>query len=627
MTIYDKNLQMLDKKYPGMLKLIGEVRGNNSDETEIIEEESFEGERILKIKKDGRTCYLNGKRNTEEPAKIWLKSQKTLFPNAPVFIMGVGNWTYIKELAENTENRIVIFVYEPSVKIFLYFLEHVDITRWMEKHLMVFWVNGIEGMDTKHMVPLLNRLLNYEVLNLSRYLIVPNYEVLFLEETLEFVRECRNIADQKLIQRNTKKRFSSVLAKNLLFNIRYLVDGYTTIQLSNMVPPDIPAILVAAGPSLNKNIQELKNVKGKAFIVAVDTAIKPLMKAGIEPDMFVIVDGKKPLDLITINGADKIPLMPTVVSASEVLSYHKGMKIFHMEGYSLTDKILYHYSPLESLVPTGGSVATSAFAFLYRIGVQTVILVGQDLALTNNRSHADGTFREKMDEIDTSHCMMVEGNCEEKVPTRPDLKAYLEWYEMYIEGCLKESPGFRVINATEGGAKIKNTEIMTLKDVIKRECKAEMDFQAFFENLEPMFCTEESRKWVNDYIDSIPEQCDSLKSDAVKTLKLYRRLDKICSRRNIDSKEYLNLLKKLEKQIKKVEAWEVYDLVQEVMSEAHYILKNEQFMEYGSLQEEGKEIARKGILYMEKVAECAGIFREYLDEINADREITEILKV
>lgn len=52
-------------------------------------------------------------------------------------------------------------------------------------------------------------------------------------------------------------------------------------------------------------------------------------------------------------------------------------------------------------VDTGGSVATNAFSLLYKIGLKTIILVGQDLALTGNKTHADGTFEEKMPEIDT----------------------------------------------------------------------------------------------------------------------------------------------------------------------------------------------------------------------------------
>lgn len=63
-------------------------------------------------------------------------------------------------------------------------------------------------------------------------------------------------------------------------------------QLDGTIPNTIPAIVVSAGPSLNNNIMELKKAVGKAFIIAVDTAVKPLVKAGIIPDMFAMLDGK-----------------------------------------------------------------------------------------------------------------------------------------------------------------------------------------------------------------------------------------------------------------------------------------------------------------------------------------------
>lgn len=615
MTVYEKNMCALSKEYPGIDSLINNAKEKDREEIELEEEEALDGEKVLKVKKDGRICYLNGKRNRIEPAQIWVKSQGKLYPNAPVFVMGVGNWTYIEELVRQTENRIVIFIYEPSLQIFLYFLEHADITGWLEKQLLIFCVKGIEGMELSQMKYALKKLIKYEMLIFSRRLIVPNYDVLFLEDALEFTRECRDITVVEEVNRNTQKRFANVVAKNLLANIRFLADGYKTTQLSNMVPVGVPGILVAAGPSLNKNIEELKKAKGKAFIFAVDTAVKPLLKAGIVPDMFAIVDGKKPLDLVQADGADRIPLVTTIVAASEVLSYHKGMKFFACEGYQLADEILFHYEWDTGSIPSGGSVANTAFGLMRRIGVRTIILVGQDLAMTGNRTHADGTFQEKMEEIDTRGYIMVEGNCEEKVPTRPDFKVYLEWYEMYIEGCKKEDPGFRVINATEGGAKIRQTEVMTLKEAIRQECRQTVDIQSFLNGLKPMFHTEQDKKWVQDHIDSIPERCRTLNADAKKTVGLYKKLDKICGRKNIDRQEYQNLLKKLAKQIRKVEAQAVYDLVEDVMSEAQYIIKNEQFLDFGTPQEEGKEIARKGILYMENVARCAEIFRQYVDEI------------
>ena len=83
-----------------------------------------------------------------------------------------------------------------------------------------------------------------------------------------------------------------LMQENILCNAKYVIKGYKTRQFVDVIPRNIPAIIVAAGPSLNKNILELKRLKGRAFIIAVDTAIKPLLNAGIIPDMYAVVDGK-----------------------------------------------------------------------------------------------------------------------------------------------------------------------------------------------------------------------------------------------------------------------------------------------------------------------------------------------
>ena len=67
--------------------------------------------------------------------------------------------------------------------------------------------------------------------------------------------------------------------------MKYVCEGYHTKLLLKAVSNKDAAILVAAGPSLNKNIQMLKKAKNRLFILAVDTAVKPLIKAGIKPRM------------------------------------------------------------------------------------------------------------------------------------------------------------------------------------------------------------------------------------------------------------------------------------------------------------------------------------------------------
>ena len=271
---------------------------------------------------------------------------------------------------------------------------------------------------------------------------------------------------------------------------------------------------------------------------------------------------------------------------------------------------------------TGGSVATNAFSLLYKIGLKTIILVGQDLALTGNRSHANGTFEETMPEIDISDCKWVEGNYEEKVPTRTDFYQFLTWYENTIKECREYVTDLRVINATEGGAKIEGTEIMTLKDAIAETCTTEVDIEACLDTLSPML-DENNRAWAVEYLAGIPHQFEILKKETRKLNRSYQSIDSLCKKQHMDSQQYLKLLKKIKKQIAKIEGDDMYQLVTMTMPSALKIMRDEEFDRLDSPQEEGQEIARKGTLYTELImegtdllkAEADQIFEEYLEAI------------
>ena len=116
-------------------------------------------------------------------------------------------------------------------------------------------------------------------------------------------------------------------------------------------------------------------------------------------------------------------------------------------------------------------------------------------------------------------------------------------------------------------------------------------------------------------IENIPEDLKGLGGKAAKARKLYGKLDKVCKKRNIDAKEYLNVLKKIEKTVTDIEQSPAYELVEMTLLNAQFILKNEQFLAEDSLQAEGREIARKGILYTESIKKCADLFENMMKDI------------
>lgn len=53
----------------------------------------------------------------------------------------------------------------------------------------------------------------------------------------------------------------------------------------------------------------------------------------------------------------------------------------------------------------------------------------------------------------------------------------MDLYRKWFESQIVRYPRLDVIDATEGGAKIEGSEIMTLKEAIERECKTDIDFE------------------------------------------------------------------------------------------------------------------------------------------------------
>lgn len=609
-NIFEKNLSAWDEQYKDMADWIRKADKENKEcDIEVETDRNNNGNLVIRVKKDEKIKYITGKRNTTEMAENWVKSLGKVQRYSPICMIGMGNISFLRELIRKTDKTVKIVVYEPSLKIFLTIMKNIDITDIIRDRVIGFIIEGLNEQDKD---AILSIILRDELLPNLKTLILPNYDVLFKEQSIDFFKRIVDTGSSRKVNRNTIAVFSKVMVNNLFHNMPYIIDGYKTSQLVDVIPRDIPAIIVAAGPSLNKNIHELRNAKNKALIIAVDTAIKPLLNNGIVPDMFVTVDGEKPIELVEIDGAQEIPLLASVVSAYEVLKFQKSKKFFFDEGYSVVREIFLRNNILFENLNMGGSVATVAFSLAYKIGITRIILVGQDLAFTDNKTHADGTFKEKMDIIDTSNYIMVEGNCEEKVPTREDLKIYLNWYNKYIEGCSKRS-NLHVINATEGGAKIKNTEIMTLKEAVKRECKKEVDIKQCLDKLETVF-NKGQQETAKDYFRHIPNELYNIKNEARGLCDLYSRLDMVCKNKANKEKELKKILKNIEKNTENIEKNNCFQIISMTLTNGEYIIKNEQYMYKENESDEIKEISRKGKIYAELIEECASLYKELAEQ-------------
>lgn len=602
--LWERNLKAMEKWYPDFVDMIREKQ-DVKDDTEVILEQSQDGETIFRIRKEEQLLYLSGKRNAGKPIEMWLERMGKTYKYAPVFLFGLGNGAYLKALINSTAKEVNVIVYEPSINIFFTALQEIDLSKEIEERPIGFIV---EELNAEEFVPVLNKVLVLENLEFLKQEIHPNYKELYAEKILEKVRQIQRKTEGMIVNYNTGKKFSTHLANNVLSNLQYICEGYHTQALAEAVMGKGAAILVSAGPSLNKNIQELKKAKNKCFILAVDTAIKPLIKAGIVPDAFTTIDVKKPLMLTDIKGSEYIPVIAPTCANHQILERQKGKKIFYNDGYRIPVNMYLQNGKMLPSISMGGSVACSSLSLLYKMGFKTIILVGQDLAYTDNKSHADGTFQDKMPEENTENMIKVKGNYVDKIPTKENFRMFIEWFNDYIKG-IREHSDVRIVNATEGGAYLEGTELCTLKDILEEVCGEEINYEEKINGMKAVFSKEEKEKAIA-YLHNIPKEYEEIWKAAKELEKTYVKLEKLSKSGNIVQGNTGKLLKKVKRLTKKCQEKDVYQLIDMTMTTADYIIRNEYYYEYENVEEEIKEVIRNGVLYSRLLQQCAELLKE-----------------
>ena len=219
------------------------------------------------------------------------------------------------------------------------------------------------------------------------------------------------------------------------------------------------AIIVSAGPSLDKNYQELINVEKDTIIIATAPTMGKLYKAGIVPDCVVISDTDEICKKFHKGAEEAVcPLVFSSTASIPFVAEHKGPKyILCPEGFEPAERLAKEkgWPVLKSF----GSVALTALALAIYKGFKEIVFVGQDLCYKGKQMHAEGTATRFLD-YENNRSVLKDINNED-VTVSNDLALF----KTQIEITIQEHPEIRFLNATEGGLHIKGTKDIKLNDL------------------------------------------------------------------------------------------------------------------------------------------------------------------
>lgn len=482
MEIYEQNMEVLQMCRPAFYKKYHTYKADTDEAAQLDGIESVtarDGERALVVEKDGVKYRLNSMYRPGTEAEKWCSQYDFQNLSMNILMFGIGNGLFMEKMMEKVGQDTKVYLYEPSPAIFEHLLHEKDMTGYFRNENIFFYIEGVNEKDfffdlaaRTHWSNLLTQVDCFH----------PGYNKLFPESYQKFSDWILNCNVTEVVNRNTGVHFAKPLTENALRNLCYVPDSNHLLELILAFPKDVPAIIVAAGPSLDKNIEELKRARGKAFILAVDTAVRSLIKHQVYFDCMITVDPQKPVSYMELPECREVPLICGLESNHEILKYHKGKKIWTRDAGCYLASLYKKYHLAFHTPAMGGSVATAAFSVCREIGFSRIVLVGQDLAYDGDITHADGQIS-KIGNEETTECM-VDGIYGGKVRSRGDWKMYLDWFERNIARCRDE---LEVIDATEGGALIAGTEVMRLEEVIDSFCTREVDFNKLLREIQPTF--------------------------------------------------------------------------------------------------------------------------------------------
>lgn len=476
MSVIQNNLSALQKKYPDYYRRMKEKKEERVWDIQFLK--TRENVPAVVLETDTGEIRLNSIYRPKSEAEKWAGQYDFSHLQVNVIIFGLGQGEFVREIVKKMRDDARCFACEPDYSIFRKVIEVQDMTDIIndDKVQIIF---GLESL-----FEILLPYVSWTTVVHQVVCVHPGYEKAYPDMKKDFYHTIRRLQDNAEIERKTGVYFSSLAVHNMIKNMVYVKDSNYLNELEGAFHESVTAIIVSAGPSLDKNIKEIQKAKGKAFIIATDTAVRHLEKQGVFYDCIVSVDPEKPESyFLGVPDCRKKPLFCMFCTNPGIMEYLTGRKIWY--GREKVFSGLYQkygYDMAEEM--SGGSVATVAFGIAARMGIKTIILVGQDLAFGDRGTHAGGE-QSDMPEENMNTFYQVEGIDGSPVRTRADWKIYLDWFENICK-----SKEFEVIDATEGGAKIHGSRIMTLSDAIDQYCVECVDFENILAKLPPTFSAE-----------------------------------------------------------------------------------------------------------------------------------------
>ena len=219
---------------------------------------------------------------------------------------------------------------------------------------------------------------------------------------------------RSLIERNKRKveinastleKFSKLWLKNTCRNLHFLAETDGVNIYKDSCPSDLPVVILAAGPTLEEVLPHLAELKKRALLIAVDTALRACLMAKVEPDFVVLTDPQYYAWRHIAGIKSPSSILITESAAYPPVFRFKCKKIIMCASLFPLGQYIEKQIGSKGELVAGGSVSTTAWDFARFIGAKEIFCAGLDLGYPEFQTHIKGsTFEENIHTLSKRFC-------------------------------------------------------------------------------------------------------------------------------------------------------------------------------------------------------------------------------
>ncbi|MCF7958587.1 MAG: DUF115 domain-containing protein, partial [Phycisphaerae bacterium] len=333
---------------------------------------------------------------------------------------------------------------------------------------------------------------------------------------------------------------SVLTCRNILNNLPTYVATSSVEILKNRFK-GYPAVIVSAGPSLQRNIDTLKAIRDNVVVIAVQTTLKPLLKKGIVPDFVTSLDyheiSKRFFDDLDEYDLSNVHLVAEPKATWHVIDAYQGRGPISLLGSDIAKLALGDLKDHHDHITAGATVAHLAFYLAEYIGAEPAIFIGQDLGYTNNVYYSPGNALHDVWKPELNRFNAIEMKEWERIIRSRDILRRTEdihgnpiytdeqmftYLQQFEKDFAKSST--TIIDATEGGVRKQFSQTMTLKEVGEKYCTKAIDPKIFEYRKEIMDRDESKCHEAREQLLKRIEEVEELKDISVRTVAMVKEM-------------------------------------------------------------------------------------------------------